>query len=114
MSLNKSNGLRQVAKLRCRQLRKEQTPAEEYLWIVLRNRSFLGLKFNRQFTFFSNWMGGRVSSSLIFTVMNFVSSSNLMVRCMEHGARKMRFAMKFSMAMVTPSSVSTITLCLKT
>ncbi len=52
MSLNKSHELRQVATLRCRKLRKEQTPAEARLWTVLRNRKFLGLKFNRQHPIF--------------------------------------------------------------
>jgi len=31
-----------------RYLRKDQTPAEEKLWCLLRNRKFLGLKFRRQ------------------------------------------------------------------
>ena len=31
-----------------RRLRREQTPAEEILWQLLRNRRFLGLKFRRQ------------------------------------------------------------------
>ncbi len=31
-----------------RQLRQRQTPAEEILWQLLRNRQFLGLKFRRQ------------------------------------------------------------------
>lgn len=31
-----------------RQLRMEQTPAEEKVWAVLRNKQFMGLKFRRQ------------------------------------------------------------------
>ncbi len=52
MSLNKSFGLRQVARLQSRELRQRQTPAEEKLWTILRDRDFLGLKFNRQFPLF--------------------------------------------------------------
>jgi very-short-patch-repair endonuclease len=52
MSLNKSSELRQVSRVRCRELRKKQTTSEQQLWKVLRNRSFLGLKFNRQFPIF--------------------------------------------------------------
>ncbi|MCF6312160.1 MAG: HsdR family type I site-specific deoxyribonuclease [Verrucomicrobiales bacterium] len=33
---------------RARELRREQTPAEEILWELLRNRQFMGLKFRRQ------------------------------------------------------------------
>jgi very-short-patch-repair endonuclease len=57
MSLMKSYGLRQVARLRCRAMRREQTPAEAALWSVLRNRSFLGLKFNRQHPIFHDLEG---------------------------------------------------------
>ncbi len=32
-----------------RELRKNQTPAEKLFWSKVRNRRFLGLKFNRQF-----------------------------------------------------------------
>ncbi|MEQ8470199.1 MAG: endonuclease domain-containing protein [Marinoscillum sp.] len=32
-----------------RELRKNQTKAEEFFWDKVRNRRFLGLKFNRQF-----------------------------------------------------------------
>ena len=32
----------------CRELRKNQTPAEELLWRQLRNRNFMGMKFLRQ------------------------------------------------------------------
>ena len=31
-----------------RELRKQMTPAERYLWERLRNRQFMGLKFRRQ------------------------------------------------------------------
>lgn len=33
---------------KAKQLRKEGTPAEKYLWKILRNRSILGFKFRRQ------------------------------------------------------------------
>ncbi|GAB4337591.1 MAG: hypothetical protein Kow0037_20580 [Calditrichia bacterium] len=36
---------------RARELRKEQTPAEELFWQLVRNRQFLGLKFRRQHQF---------------------------------------------------------------
>ncbi len=34
-----------------RALRQRQTPAEEILWLILRDRQFLGLKFRRQHQF---------------------------------------------------------------
>ena len=36
-------------KLRARELRKNQTDAEQRLWYSLRNRQFCGLKFRRQY-----------------------------------------------------------------
>ena len=38
----------QEIRLRARELRKEQTPAEQKLWSVLRNRNLGGYKFRRQ------------------------------------------------------------------
>jgi very-short-patch-repair endonuclease len=38
-----------IKKYFARQLRKNQTSAEELLWKVLKNRKYLGLKFRRQF-----------------------------------------------------------------
>ncbi|MBI4548123.1 MAG: endonuclease domain-containing protein [Ignavibacteriae bacterium] len=48
----------EAAKQRCRELHKHQTPSERHLWQSVRNRSFLGKKFNRQFPiFFTNPSG---------------------------------------------------------
>ena len=57
MSLTRSHGLRRVAQIRCRELRKRQTPAEALLWSALRNRRFLGFKFNRQHPIFHDFDG---------------------------------------------------------
>ncbi|OGB90161.1 hypothetical protein A2625_04180 [candidate division WOR-1 bacterium RIFCSPHIGHO2_01_FULL_53_15] len=42
---------KQVKILRARELRKNQTSAEERLWWILRGRKMLGFKFRRQFLF---------------------------------------------------------------
>jgi len=57
MSLNKNNGLRQIAKMRCRELRKNSTKAEQIFWERVRNRKFMGLKINRQFPIFYDLLG---------------------------------------------------------
>jgi len=57
MSLNKNNGLRQIAKMRCRELRKNSTNAEKIFWERVRNRKFMGLKINRQFPIFYDLLG---------------------------------------------------------
>ena len=49
MSLSHDPRLRELAKQHCRELRKNQTNAEKIFWEAVRNRRFLGLKFNRQF-----------------------------------------------------------------
>lgn len=49
MSLSHDPRLREIAKQHCRELRKNQTNAEKIFWEAVRNRRFLGLKFNRQF-----------------------------------------------------------------
>lgn len=57
MSLNIENKLREIAKERCRELRKNQTSSEEILWKVIRNRSFFGKKFYRQYPLFFDYLG---------------------------------------------------------
>ena len=57
MSLLLLGKLKDVAKLRCRELRKRQTPAERAVWHMLRNRRCLGLKFNRQHPVFHDLEG---------------------------------------------------------
>jgi len=57
MSLNKSRKLKQVARLRCRELRKKSTNAEKLFWEQVRNKKFIGLKINRQFPIFYDILG---------------------------------------------------------
>ncbi len=57
MSLNKQRELRAIAKIRCRELRKNSTHAEKLFWERVRNRKFLGLKINRQFPIFYDLFG---------------------------------------------------------
>ena len=57
MSLNKKKELKQIAKIRCRELRKNSTKAEQVLWERVRNRKFEGKKFNRQFPIFYDLLG---------------------------------------------------------
>jgi len=57
MSLNNNRELREIAKTRCRELRKNATIAEQIFWERVRNRKFLGLKFNRQFPIFFDLLG---------------------------------------------------------
>jgi len=57
MSRNKDRELREIAKLRCRELRKNATEAEKIFWEQVRNRKFLELKFNRQFPIFDDTLG---------------------------------------------------------
>jgi very-short-patch-repair endonuclease len=40
----------------CRELRKRSTPSEETLWVVLRNRKFLGKKFLHQHPIFFEYI----------------------------------------------------------
>jgi very-short-patch-repair endonuclease len=56
MSLNKKHILIEIAKLRCRELRKKQTYAEQLLWACLRNNK-LGKKFLRQHPIFHDITG---------------------------------------------------------
>lgn len=57
MSLSRDPRLREIAKQHCRELRKNQTNAEKIFWEAVRNRRFLGLKFNRQFPLFFEFDG---------------------------------------------------------
>ena len=57
MSLNKNKELREIAKIRCRDLRKNSTKAEDIFWKKVRNRKFLGRKFYRQHPIFFDLLG---------------------------------------------------------
>ena len=52
MSLNRKKELREIAKTRCRELRKNSTNAEMIFWNKVRNRKFIGKKFYRQYPVF--------------------------------------------------------------
>ncbi|WKZ68452.1 MAG: endonuclease domain-containing protein [Melioribacteraceae bacterium] len=60
MSLNSKSNLNPVAIKLCRELRKNSTKAEIIFWEAVRNRKFMGKKFNRQFPLFYN-LGGKES-----------------------------------------------------
>ena len=57
MSVSNNPRLRQIAKQRCRELRKSQTKAESIFWQTVRNRKFMGLKFYRQYPIFVDFDG---------------------------------------------------------
>jgi len=57
MSLTKNRKLREIAKARCRELRKNQTKAEQIFWEQVRNRKFIDLKINRQYPIFYDLLG---------------------------------------------------------
>jgi very-short-patch-repair endonuclease len=57
MSLSFNTELKQIAKLYCRELRRNQTKAEKIFWEVVRNRKFMGLKFYRQYPLFFDYLG---------------------------------------------------------
>jgi very-short-patch-repair endonuclease len=52
LSLNNKTKLIEVAKVVCRELRKNSTKAEKKLWGAVRNKKFYGKKFYRQYPFF--------------------------------------------------------------
>jgi len=56
VSLN-SRKIKKVALFRCRELRQNQTSAEEIFWNVVRNKKFKGLKFYRQYPLFFDYLG---------------------------------------------------------
>jgi len=57
MSASNNKKLRQIARVTCRELRKNQTNAEKIFWEHVRNRKFMGLKINRQFPIFYDFLG---------------------------------------------------------
>ncbi len=57
MSLSHDPRLIKTAKQLCRELRKKQTNAEKIFWETVRNRKFMGLKFNRQHPIFFDYFG---------------------------------------------------------
>ncbi|MBN1349804.1 DUF559 domain-containing protein [candidate division KSB1 bacterium] len=57
MSITKNHNLIEIAKQRCRELRKSQTRAETIFWQGVRNRQFKGLKFYRQYPIFIDFNG---------------------------------------------------------
>ena len=57
MSLNKKRELRLIAKVICRELRKNQTEVESILWECIRNRKWLRTKFYRQYPIFFDYLG---------------------------------------------------------
>ena len=57
MSLSNDPRLHQIAKHLCRNLRKSQTKTEKIFWEAVRNRKFMGLKFDRQFPIFIDFDG---------------------------------------------------------
>ncbi len=57
MSLNRKRELSDIAKVICRELRKNSTEAEQLLWSVLRNRKLEGKKFLRQHPMFYDISG---------------------------------------------------------
>jgi very-short-patch-repair endonuclease len=60
----------------CRELRKAATTAENILWKELRNRNFVGLKFNRQFPIIYNNYGNR---KLFFIADFYCHEENLII-----------------------------------
>jgi len=57
MSLNRKRDLVAVAKIVCRDLRKNSTKAEKIFWEVVRNKRFIGKKFYRQYPLFYDITG---------------------------------------------------------
>ena len=57
MSLNNKTKLFEVAKVVCRELRKNSTKAERKFWDKVRNKQFLGKKFYRQYPIFHDITG---------------------------------------------------------
>jgi very-short-patch-repair endonuclease len=57
MSLNRKRELREIAKVVCRELRKNSKQAENILWNAIRNRKLEGRKFLRQHPLFYDITG---------------------------------------------------------
>lgn len=74
MSLNNKTKLIEVAKILCRDLRKNSTKAERILWEELRNKKFYGKKFYRQYPIFHD-----ITGTETFFVADFFCFSNKMI-----------------------------------
>jgi len=57
MSLNRKRELNEIAKVICRDLRKNSTMAEKIFWEAVRNKRFVGKKFYRQYPLFYDITG---------------------------------------------------------
>lgn len=57
MSLNARRKLVEVAKVVCRELRRNETEAEKVLWEVIRNNNLFGKKFYRQYPIYHDITG---------------------------------------------------------
>jgi len=57
MSLNRKRELIEVAKIICRDLRKNSKMAEKIFWEAVRNKRFIGKKFYRQYPLFYDITG---------------------------------------------------------
>ncbi|MFZ0456049.1 MAG: DUF559 domain-containing protein [Ignavibacteriaceae bacterium] len=57
MSLNNKIKLEEIAKIVCRDLRRNSTKAEKILWVAVRYRKFYGKKFYRQYPIFQDITG---------------------------------------------------------
>jgi very-short-patch-repair endonuclease len=57
MSLNNKTKLEEIAKVVCRELRKNSTEAENIFWCEVRNKKFYGKKFYRQHPLFHSITG---------------------------------------------------------
>jgi len=74
MSIIKKRELRLIAKVLCRELRKNQTAAEGILWERIRNKKLLGTKFYRQYPIFYDYLGRET-----FFVADFYTHSRKLV-----------------------------------
>lgn len=74
MSLNQKIKLVEVAKVVCRELRRNETSAEEVLWGAIRNKNLSGKKFYRQHPIFYDITGKET-----FFVADFYSFSEKLV-----------------------------------
>lgn len=71
MSLNKKQQLVKIAKVICRELKKNFTKAERIFWEKVRNRGLYGKKFERQYPTFHDYTGKKHFSRL--TLNNLIS-----------------------------------------
>ncbi len=87
MSLNSKNELVKVAKIVCRDLRKNSTNAERIFWEAVRNRKFLNKKFYRQYPIFHDITGRET-----FFVADFYINENKLVIELDGIIHKYRLA----------------------